>query len=44
MKKLFLGFALGTLAGVFAFKKMEDEKLPEKIICAAQKKLEESAE
>ncbi len=40
MNKLLLGFAIGALTGAVAFKKMEESKVPVKVLKTAQKKLE----
>ncbi len=39
MKQLLIGMAVGALAGAMAFKKMQDEKIPEKALKAAHEKL-----
>lgn len=39
MKSLLFSFTLGALAGAVALKKMENSKVPEKALKAAQEKL-----
>lgn len=39
MKQLLIGMAVGAIAGAVAFKKMQDEKVPEKALKMAQDKL-----
>lgn len=39
MKRLLVGFTLGAIAGAIALKKMEESKVPEKAVKAAQEKL-----
>lgn len=41
MKRMLLGFTVGAIAGAIALKKMEKNKVPEKALKVAQKKLEE---
>lgn len=41
MNKLLFGFTLGIVAGAVALKKMEKNKVPEKAVKMAQKKLKE---
>ena len=41
MKGLLFGFTIGAIAGAVALKKMENSKVPEKALKAAQKKLED---
>ena len=41
MKSLLFGFTVGAIAGAVALKKMENSKVPEKALKAAQKKLED---
>lgn len=40
IKRLLIGFTIGAVAGAVAYKKMEDSKLPEKVLQSAQEKLE----
>ena len=42
MNKLIVGFTLGIVTGAIALKKMEKNKVPEKAVKMAQKKLKES--
>ena len=39
MKRIILGFRIGAIAGAVALKKMENSKVPEKALKAAQEKL-----
>lgn len=39
MKRIILGFTLGAIAGAVALKKMENSKVPEKALKAAEEKL-----
>ncbi len=39
MNKLLIGMTLGALVGAVAYKKMEENKIPEKAIKKAEKKL-----
>lgn len=39
MNKLLIGMTLGAIAGVVAFKKMEDKRIPEKVLDSAKEKL-----
>lgn len=39
MKQILLGFTIGAIAGAVALKKMENSKVPEKALKAAQEKL-----
>ena len=41
MKKLLIGMGIGAIAGIAAYKKMEDSKLCDKAIKCAEKKLKE---
>ncbi len=40
MKRLLVGFAVGALTGIMTYQKMQKSKLPEKVLEAAQEKLE----
>ena len=39
MKKLLWGMAIGAIAGAVAYKKMQDDKIPERVIDAAKEKM-----
>ncbi len=39
MKKLLWGMAIGMVAGAVAYKKMQEDKVPEKVLKTAQEKL-----
>ncbi len=39
MKKLLIGMTVGAIVGALAFKKMEDKKLPDRVIDTAREKL-----
>ncbi len=41
MNKLLIGMTLGAIVGAVAYKKMEDNKIPEKAIKTAEKKLKD---
>lgn len=41
MNKLLLGLTVGAIAGAVIFKKMDENKVPEKVLKKAQKKLEQ---
>lgn len=40
MKKLFIGMAVGAVAGMMAYKKMQDDHVPEKALKMAREKLD----
>ncbi|MCX4313227.1 MAG: hypothetical protein OSJ83_05115 [Clostridia bacterium] len=42
MKQLIIGLTVGAIAGAIAYKKMDDNKVPEKVLKKAQKKLKEN--
>lgn len=39
MRKLLIGLTIGAIAGAIAMKKMDDSKIPEKVMQTAQEKL-----
>lgn len=40
MKQLLIGMAVGAVAGMMAYKKMQDDRVPEKALKIAREKLE----